>query len=41
MESKRITVNDPNVSVRTGLNSLSNQDTVEKLLDRVRKIMGR
>jgi hypothetical protein len=36
----RIQIKDLNVSVRAGLNSLRNQDTVEKLLSRVRNSWG-
>ncbi|MEM3958620.1 MAG: hypothetical protein QXO47_10525, partial [Thermoproteota archaeon] len=39
-ETGRIPVKDLNVSVRAGLNSLRNQDTVEKLLDRIRGSWG-
>ncbi|MEM3388930.1 MAG: EVE domain-containing protein [Thermoproteota archaeon] len=39
-ETGRIPVKDLNVSVRAGLNSLRNQDAVEKLLYRVRKSWG-
>ncbi|MEM2087541.1 MAG: hypothetical protein QXF52_02560 [Thermoproteota archaeon] len=39
-ETDRIVVKDFNVSVRAGLNSLRNQDTVEKILDKVRKSWG-
>ncbi|MEM2599920.1 MAG: hypothetical protein QW482_09510 [Thermoproteota archaeon] len=39
-ETDRIVVKDLNVSVRAGLNSLRNPETVEKLLDRVRKSWG-
>jgi hypothetical protein len=39
-ETGKITVKDLNVSVRAGLNSLRNQDTVEKLLNRVRNSWG-
>ncbi|MEM2945294.1 MAG: EVE domain-containing protein [Thermoproteota archaeon] len=35
-ETDRIPVKDLNVSVRTGLNSVRNQEAVEKLLDRIR-----
>ncbi|MBO3798314.1 MAG: EVE domain-containing protein [Candidatus Brockarchaeota archaeon] len=39
-ETDKIVVKDLNVSVRAGLNSLRNPETVEKLLDRVRKSWG-
>jgi len=39
-ETGKISVKDLNVSVRAGLNSLRNQDTVEKLLNRVRSSWG-
>jgi hypothetical protein len=39
-ETGKIPVKDLNVSVRAGLNSLRNQDTVEKLLNRVRNTWG-
>ncbi|MEM3387809.1 MAG: EVE domain-containing protein [Thermoproteota archaeon] len=39
-EKDKIAVKDFNVSVRAGLNSLRNPETVEKLLDRVRKSWG-
>jgi hypothetical protein len=39
-ETGKIPVKDLNVSVRAGLNSLRSQDTVEKLLNRVRNTWG-
>ncbi|MEM2981221.1 MAG: hypothetical protein QW385_07670 [Thermoproteota archaeon] len=39
-ETDKIAVKDLNVSVRAGLNSLRNPDTVEKLLVRVRGSWG-
>ena len=38
--TNRITVKDLNVSVRAGLNSVRDQDAVEKLLGRVRGSWG-
>ncbi|MEM2842128.1 MAG: hypothetical protein QW201_02365 [Thermoproteota archaeon] len=39
-EIDRIAVKDLNVSVRAGLNSLRNQDAMEKLLERIRGSWG-
>ena len=39
-ESDRIVVKDLNVSVRAGLNSLKDRDTVEKLLERIKDSWG-
>jgi hypothetical protein len=39
-EASKIPVRDLNVSVRAGLNGLRNQDTVRKLLSRVKKSWG-
>jgi len=39
-KTDRIQIKDLNISVRAGLNSLRNQDTVEKLLSRVRNSWG-
>ncbi|MEM2087939.1 MAG: hypothetical protein QXF52_04610 [Thermoproteota archaeon] len=39
-ETGRIPVKDFNVSVRAGLNSLRNQDAMEKLLERIRGSWG-
>ena len=37
-ETNKVVIKDLNVSVRAGVNSVRNQDTVEKLLDRVRSL---